>query len=104
MISVPSVVKIFSGSSLVLMLDSDRTRTTNTSYAPRCVRTATLVEPRVTLPPSLKRTKILFVAGLKATFPVPATKIPKVGVAPALIVVVTLLAGGTKQAPVVEFV
>ena len=69
-----------------------------------CVRTATLVEPRVTLPESLKRTKIRFVAGLNATFPVPCTKMPNVGVAFALIVVVTLLLGGAKHAPVIGLV
>ena len=36
-----------------------------------CVRTATLVEPRVTLPPSLNRTKIRFIAGSNGTLPVP---------------------------------
>jgi hypothetical protein len=62
-----------------------------------CVRTATLVDPRVT-PPSLKRTKMRFCAGSNGTGgPVPATKIPKVGVAPALIVVVTLLAGAPRH-------
>jgi hypothetical protein len=53
---------------------------------------------------SLKRTNIRFVAGLKATLPLPWTKIPNVGVALASIVVVTLLAGGAKQAPVVGLV
>ena len=37
---------------------------------------------RITLLPSLKRTKIRFVAGSNGTFPFPCTKIPKVGVAP----------------------
>ena len=69
-----------------------------------CVLTATLVEPRVTPPASLNRTKIRFVAGLKATLPLPATNIPNVGVALELIVVVTLLLGDAKQAPVVELV
>ena len=78
--------------------------TTNTSDDHYCVLTATLVEPRVMAPESLKRTKILFVAGSKGTLPPPATKIPNVGVALALIVVVTVLDGGAKQAPVVEFV
>ena len=69
-----------------------------------CVRTATLVEPRVTLPESLKRTKIRFVAGLNGTLPVFCTKIPNVGVAPAVIVVVAKLAAGAKQAPAVGLV
>jgi hypothetical protein len=49
------------------------------------VRTATLVDPRVTRPASLKRTNTRLLAGSKGTVPVPATKIPKVGVALALI-------------------
>ena len=67
----------------------------NNSGTPRqafnyCVLTATLVEPRVTPPPSLKRTKILLLTGSNCTSPLPCTKIPKVGVALALICVVTL--------------
>jgi hypothetical protein len=54
------------------------------------VLTATLVEPRVTPPLSLNRTKIRFVAGSNGTAPLPCTKIAKVGVSLALIVVVTL--------------
>ena len=69
-----------------------------------CVLTATLVKPRVTPPLSLKRVKIRFAAASKATLPVPVVKIANVGVAPALIVVVTLLDGGDKQAPVVGLV
>ena len=69
-----------------------------------CVLTATLVKPRVTPPLSLKRAKIRFAAASKATLPVPLAKIPNVGVALVLIVVVTLLAGGDKQAPVTGFV
>ena len=61
---------------------------------------ATLVEPRVTLLLSLKRTKIRLVPGSNETFPAAATKSPKVGVSLERIVVVTLLAGGEKQAPV----
>ena len=53
-----------------------------------CVLTATLVEPRVTLPPSLKRTKMRFTAGSNGILPLPCTKIPKEDVALALIVVV----------------
>jgi hypothetical protein len=49
---------------------------------------------------SLKRTKIRFVSGTKETSPVAATKSPKVGVSLERIVVVTLLTGGEKQAPV----
>ena len=55
-----------------------------------CVLTATLVDPRVTLPASLNRTKMRLAAGSNGTFPLPCTKIPKVGVALALIVVVTV--------------
>jgi hypothetical protein len=61
---------------------------------------ATLVEPRVTPPPSLKRTKIRFAAGSKGTLPLPWTKIPKVGVALALIVVVTVLSIAEMHCPV----
>src|SRR5262249_54352529 len=62
------------------------------------VVTATLVEPRVTLPASLKRTKMRLLAGSNGIEPVAAAKIPKVGVAPAFTVVVTVLAGGARQA------
>lgn len=55
-----------------------------------CVLMATLVEPRVT-PLLLKRTKIRLAAGSNGTVPSPCTKTAKVGVALALIVVVTLL-------------
>ena len=72
-----------------------------TSY---CVLTATLVEPRVTLPPSLNRTKIRFAAGSKGTLPLPCTKIPKVGVALALICVITLGPIAEIHAPVPGFV
>src|SRR5262245_30137516 len=51
-----------------------------------CVRTATLVEPRITPPGSLKRTNTRLVAGLKGTMPVPATNTLKVGVPLVLIV------------------
>ena len=57
-----------------------------------------LVAPRVTPPPSLKRTKIRLVAESKGIGPV--TKMLKVGVALAAIWVVTLGAGGAKQAAV----
>jgi len=69
-----------------------------------CVRTATLVAPRVAVPASLKRTKIRLVAGLNATVPLPLTKTAKVGVSDALIWVVTLPAGGVRHAPVLELV
>ena len=42
-----------------------------TLRAVHCVRTATLVAPRVTPPASLKRTKMWVLAGSKATAPVP---------------------------------
>lgn len=64
------------------------------------VCTATLVDPRVTPPASSKRTKIRLLAGSNGTVPVPVTKIENVGVAPALIVVVTLLTGADRHAPV----
>src|SRR5262245_28341714 len=69
-----------------------------------CVRTARLVEPRVTLPASLKRTKILFPAGSNGTAPLACTKTPKVGVALELIVVVTVGPIAEMQAPVAGFV
>src|SRR5262249_47520855 len=53
---------------------------------------------------SLKRTKTRFTAGLKAIEPLPFTKMPKVGVSPALICVVTVDVGGAIQAPVPGFV
>jgi hypothetical protein len=62
-------------------------------------RTATLVEPRVEPVSSLKRTKIRCAAGLKSTTPPNVTKTPNVPVAPALVVVVTLLDGGAVQVP-----
>ena len=69
-----------------------------------CVLTATLVEPRVSAPASLNLTNIRLAAGSKGTVPAPPTNMPKVGVALALMVVVTLLAGGAKHAPVVGLV
>ena len=70
------------------------------------VCTATLVEPRVTLLPSLNRTKIRFRAGSNGTWLVlvPLTKIPKVGVALAAMVVGTLGAGGARHTLVTGFV
>src|SRR5439155_15059258 len=65
-----------------------------------CVRTATLVAPRITPPESLKRTKIRFPAGSKGTLPVPVMKIAKVGVSLASICVVTLLTVGEMHCPV----
>ena len=71
------------------------------------MRTATLVVPRIAPPASLKRTKMRFVPGKNGTFPVPATKIPKVAVPWAL----TFSAigpgvgpGGFTHWPVAEFV
>jgi len=55
----------------------------------------------VTPAESLKRTKILLVAGSKETFPVPSTKTPKVGASLASIVVVTLSADDNKQVSVI---
>ena len=69
-----------------------------------CVRSATLVEPRVTLPASLNRTKIRLVAGSNGTLPAPWTKIPKVGVALALICVVTLGPIAEMHSPLAGFV
>jgi hypothetical protein len=54
------------------------------------VRTATEVAPRTTPPESLKRAKIRLCAGSNGTVPEPCTKIAKVGVALAAIVVVTV--------------
>src|SRR6266446_6929483 len=70
----------------------------------RPVRTATLVEPRVTPSALAKRTKIRFAAGSKAMVSFPVMKIPNVGVALALICVVTLAPGGATHAPVVGLV
>jgi hypothetical protein len=64
-----------------------------------CVRTATLVEPRVTLPRSLNRTKMRFAAGSNGTLPAPMTNTPKLGVSPVLIVVVTVRLGNARHAP-----
>jgi len=60
---------------------------------PHRVLTATLVDPRVTPPASLKRTKIRFAARAKVL--VPVMKMPKVRVAFALMVVTKGLAVGT---------
>lgn len=49
-----------------------------------------LVEPRVTPPLPLNLTKIRFLAGSNGTVPLPCTKIPKVGVALAMMVVVAV--------------
>jgi hypothetical protein len=65
-----------------------------------CVLTATLVAPRVTPFASLKRTNTRLLAGSKGTVLAPVTKIPKVGVSPALICVVTLPAGDPRHTPV----
>src|SRR5215831_17474219 len=63
--------------------------------APHWVLTATLVDPRATPPASVKRRKIRLNCGANATVLVPVTKMPKVGVAFALMVVTTGLAEGT---------
>ena len=55
-----------------------------------CVRTATLVAPRVAPAASPKRTNTRLVAGSKGTVAVPVMKMPNVGVSPPLICVVTL--------------
>src|SRR5262249_22506654 len=60
----------------------------------------TLVDPRVTPPVSLNRTKIRLLAGSNGTGPVPVTKMAKVGVCPELICIVTLLVGAPRQAAV----
>jgi len=62
---------------------------------PHGVLTATLVDPCVTAPASLNRTKIRLVAGANGTVLVPVTKMPKVGVSFVLMVVTTGLAMGT---------
>src|ERR1700730_2181042 len=61
------------------------------SFRPdHCVCTATLVEPRTTPPASLNSTKMRLVWGTNGTLPLAVAKMAKVGVALALIVVVTL--------------
>src|SRR5262245_17792546 len=54
----------------------------------------------MTVAPSLKRTEIRFVPGSKGTVPVAVAKMPKVGVAPPLIVRVTVGLGVARHAPV----
>ena len=79
---------------------------------PHWVRTATLVDPRVTdtfvAPPhdavSSSRTKIRLPAGSHGTLPEPVTKIPNVGVSWWFITRVTLGAGGARHALVAGFV
>ena len=61
------------------------------------VETATLVEPRTAPALSVNCTKIRLLAGKKGTRPFAAAKTPKVGVPLALIVVITLFAGGDMQ-------
>src|SRR5262245_24681701 len=64
-------------------------------YVPtRFVCTVTLVEPRVISSRSLKRTKIRLLAGSNGMNAVDDTKTENVGVAPALICVVTVGLGG----------
>src|SRR5262245_31860706 len=67
------------------------------------VRTATLVDPRITPPPSLNRTKIRFATGSNGTTP-PPTKTPKAGVAFALICTVTVSVGAARHVPVAGLV
>ncbi len=55
-----------------------------------CVWTATLVEPRTVPDASLNATKMRLVCGTNGTLPLAVAKIAKVGVALALIVVVTV--------------
>jgi len=62
-----------------------------------CVLAATLVLPRITAPVSVKMTNARFAAGSKGTVPLPWTRIPKVGVSPELIWVVTLPPGGGRE-------
>ncbi len=69
-----------------------------------CVRTATLVAPRVTPAESLNRTKTRFVAGSKGTVPVAMRKIANVGVLLVSICTVTLPLGAERQIPVEGFV
>ena len=61
------------------------------------VRTATLVDPRVTPPVSWKRTKIRLFAGSNGTVPVPVTKTENVGVALTAIVLVVLVIGADRH-------
>jgi hypothetical protein len=68
------------------------------------VSTATLVSPRMVLVESVNVTKMRLLAGSNGTAPLAVTKIPKVGVAPELIVVATLPAAVCTQAPVDGFV
>ena len=68
------------------------------------VWTATPAAPRTTPLASLNCTKMRLVAGRKAMAPRAVPKIPKVGVAFALIVVDTEAAGGPKHWPEVGFV
>jgi hypothetical protein len=79
---------------------------TELSWTPHiyCVWTATLVEPRTTAFASLNSTKMRLVAGEKGTTPLAVAKIAKVGVALALIVVVTLDAGDARHCPEVGLV
>ena len=57
------------------------------------------VEPRVIEPASLNRMNTRFAAGSNGTEPAPITNTLNVGVAPALIVVVTVPPGGARHAP-----
>lgn len=68
------------------------------------LRTATEVSPRKTPLVSVNWTKTRLTPGESATVALPVTKMPKVGVALAAIVVVTVDAGVARQAPVVGLV
>ena len=70
------------------------------SVAHHCVRAATLVNPRVTLEASLKRTKTRFTAGSNVMALVASTNTPYVGVWPGAISRVTLAAGRLLQTDV----
>lgn len=65
-----------------------------------CVSTATLVSPRTALVLSVNVTKMRLLAGLSATAALADTKMPKVGVALELIVVVTVAEGVCRHWPV----
>src|SRR5580698_6050571 len=69
-----------------------------------CVRTATEVSPRKTPPGSVNWTNTRLTPGRSGTEALPVTKMPKVEVALAAIVVVTLIAGLARQAPLAGLV
>ena len=69
-----------------------------------CVSTATLVEPRTTSFASLNSTKMRLVCGTNGTLPLAVAKMAKVGVALALMVVVTLEPIDEMHWPLIGFV